>query len=75
MSKLDNHCLLVIVYFETDKDECTERTDSCDRVNGGCNNVPGFYECYCDEGYEMSTEGDDKTCRSKHQFFAHFFLI
>ena len=41
--------------------------DECLNGNGGCtqncNNTAGSYQCYCDEGYELSN--DDHTCVGK----------
>ena len=49
------------LFYFTDINECVERSDSCDRINGDCINIPGSYQCVCNEGYELDDDG--LTCK------------
>ena len=43
---------------ETDIDECTEGTDQCETIpNRGCHNFDGGFECSCNLGYELISNG------------------
>ena len=46
--------------FLTDIDECIEGTSGCAH---NCTNTIGSYNCYCDRGYRL--ESDGQTCTGK----------
>merc|ERR1712176_741202 len=39
-----------------DKDECADGTNDCP-ANSQCSNIPGGFECTCDEGYKKPANG------------------
>ena len=43
-----------------DVNECLSGNGGCTQ---NCSNTAGSYQCYCDEGYELSS--DDHTCVGK----------
>ena len=38
--------------FVLDIDECTKTINPC--INGTCNNTPGSFDCFCEEGYSLT---------------------
>ena len=53
-------CTVASIYTSlcaTDIDECAADTDGCDQV---CTNTPGSFECSCNSGFSLSTDG--RTC-------------
>ena len=56
-----DHCLLLLLYFSIDVDECEEDISGCSQT---CNNSIGLFTCGCQEGYFLSD--DEKSCISKH---------
>ena len=48
---------LSIRFIVSDIDECESDQHSCDQL---CHNVPGSYNCFCEEGYILLS--DSKTC-------------
>ena len=56
-----------IIFFILDIDECTTTDPSLKHnchANASCHNVPGSFDCVCDEGYT----GDGTDCVGK-QFY------
>ena len=48
-------CIHVNCYFSCiDIDECSEGTDGCDQL---CSNNVGSYECVCNAGYRLGSDG------------------
>ena len=43
--------------FCVDIDECNEGGHTCKLDNGSCENTVGSFNCLCDQGYEMQTDG------------------
>ena len=57
-------CMTVSSFLtHIDIDECTENSNGCNQL---CTNTPGSYACYCNVGYELSS--DQKTCVGKLPF-------
>lgn len=46
--------------FILDIDECANNNGDC---GGTCINTPGSFECYCDEGFGLDSDGI--TCSGK----------
>lgn len=44
-------------YFETDVDECLEKTSGCQQI---CNNTDGSFKCQCFKGFSLNS--DNTTC-------------
>jgi hypothetical protein len=55
--------------FPVDIDECSEGTDGCDQL---CSNSIGSYECVCNVGYRLASDGF--TCNGMHISHSIFFL-
>ena len=49
-----------IINMALDVNECLSGNGGCTQ---NCSNTAGSYQCYCDEGYELSS--DDHTCVGK----------
>ena len=52
------HVCMHSIYILTDTDECARKIDNCSQ---NCRNIPGSFECGCDVGYELSSDG--MTCQ------------
>ena len=44
-----------------DEDECEDGNGGCSQI---CNNLPGNYQCDCEDGYELQDDGT--TCEEVH---------
>ena len=51
----------MLLFFLTDIDECSDGTDGCDQL---CSNNVGSYECVCNAGYRLASDGF--TCNGMH---------
>ena len=62
-------CMIVSSFLtHVDIDECAENSNGCNQL---CTNTPGSYACYCNVGYELSS--DQKTCVGKPPFNLYTF--
>ena len=52
--------IIFIVGSLVDIEECAMYTDECQQV---CNNTIGSYECSCNDGYTLATDGKNCTGR------------
>lgn len=49
--------IFIYYYFETDIDECLEKTSGCQQI---CKNTDGSFKCQCFTGFSLNS--DTTTC-------------
>ena len=60
--------ITAILIVCADKDECNTGQHDCDD-NAGCFNIPGSYECECNEGFAGSGQECDGMYANSHIMF------
>lgn len=63
-------CYIITVFSVTDIDECQHRS-LC--VNGHCRNTEGSFRCVCNQGYTLSSTGDQ--CEGKLVDLSYRFIF
>lgn len=63
-------CYIITVFSATDIDECQHRS-LCG--NGHCRNTEGSFRCVCNQGYTLSSTGDQ--CEGKRVDLSYQFIF
>ena len=61
MCVLINIAVTILSLLHVDLDECAEGSDNCDH---NCTNTQGSFECTCNVGYKL--ESDGSSCSGRH---------
>ena len=64
-------CKYSLISFHTfvDVDECSNNYHSCSHH---CNNLPGGYNCYCNDGYYLLSNGNE--CQGKLYMYVYLYV-
>jgi len=59
--KKNSNFIIFLHVINLDLNECDNGVANCDKMNGTCINIPGSYNCKCNDGYEPKDSGGS-TC-------------
>ena len=62
--------ILVVIYYTSDVNECTDNNGGCEH---SCVNNEGSYSCSCKSGYSLNING--KNCSGNNKFEYFIFYI